>query len=515
MIKKPLLRKFDNIADEISGGISQFFKKNVWALSLALLAGIYVNGFDITNVTFSIDEEFFFTSGHFGAEWLTLERWGLYLLSRIVPMVWYPFISQLVGLIFMVLAAVLVVSKYDKISTGAKLIFCVLVATSPVFAYMAAFSTQIAYFGVAAFIAVASYEMFAKGAAKGGNKWWLLPSLICLTFATGSYQSFLLLFLMPLIIDNLIKYVYKETDITSVIKITIYAVIFMLIAFVCHNLIIKIIGMQTSEYTSNFLYWSWSNIFPTMQSALSQVYRMVVGSHQYPLLTIFATFALFFSLPRILILQKDFTFKNMFKVLFLILLFIGSAASLQVALGGWIPTRILVNVTFFFAGSIFIYYLVGSKIEKLLICVFVVFSIFYHGSVVTRLFFSNYIATEADKVVATRVLDKIYDIAPDFYYGKTPVAFIGRHDYMKRSQAIKDNDVSGSSFWTWDNGNPARMIRFMQVMSGLPMQARLANEEEYAKARKYSETMPAWPAKDSVQLHDGVVVVKFAKQMSD
>lgn len=515
MSEKPMLEKYDNLADRITGGISEFFKKNILVLALALLAGIYVNGFDITNVTFGIDEELFFTSGHFGKEWLTLDRWGIYLLSRIIPMVWYPFISQLIGIIFMILAAILIVSKYDKITTSAKLIFCILIATSPIFAYMSAFSIQIAYFGIGVFITVASYRIYCNVIAGGGSKLYLIPALACMILAVGVYQSFIVLFLMPLAIDNFIKFINNKITIKQIIIITAYACLFLLVAIMFNYLIVKILAFQSNGYTSHFLYWVRRSVIINLGEVFVQMYRMMIGIAQYPTLTFVATISLFLSIPHIMRIQGDKSFKNFLRIFFMIFLFAFSGSALATAMGGELPTRVQTSVTFFFAGSIFIYYIVGSKIEKLLICVFVIFSIFYHGSLVTRLSFSNYIATEADKVVATRVLDKIYDIAPDFYYGKTPVAFIGGHDYMKRSQAIKDNDVFGGSFWTWDKGNPRRMINFMKVMSGLPMEARLANAEEYEKAKEYAKNMPAWPSMDSVQLHDGVVIVKFAKQSKD
>lgn len=509
------MENLNSFANSVMIKFVSFFKQNLTIILISLAAGIYVNGFAVTNPILSIDQELFFTSGHLGIEWLQLGRWGIYFLSRIIPMNSFPFISQITGIIFMALAALLIVNKYDKIPQGAKIIFCVLVTTSPIFAHMEYFSVQISYFAIGVFIAVASYEMFIKGIEDKNKRWLLFPSIFCLTFATGVYQSHVLLFLMPLAIDNFVKFINNETTFTKIVKTTAYALIFILIAIGFHYLILKMLAFQSSGYTDTFLYWTRVDILQNIGKEMMQVYRILMGQLQYPVLLQFATFALLLSIPHIFHINKNKTFKNLLIIIFLVLLFIGSAVSLRLAMGGYMPTRVLVNLTFFMAGALFIYYIVSSKIEKLLIGVFVIFSVFYNGSHVTQLFFSSYLTLEADKVVAERVLEKIYDVEPNFYYGKTPVAFIGFHYYGTRNQAIIHNEVFGGSFWTWDNGNPARMINFMKVMSGLPMEARLANAEEFKAAKEYSKNMPIWPSKDSVQLHNGVVIVKFALHLPD
>lgn len=70
------MENLNSFANSVMIKFVSFFKRNLTIILISLAAGIYVNGFDITNVIFSIDEENFFASGHFSKSWLPFDRWG-------------------------------------------------------------------------------------------------------------------------------------------------------------------------------------------------------------------------------------------------------------------------------------------------------------------------------------------------------------------------------------------------------------------------------------------------------
>lgn len=240
--------------------------------------------------------------------------------------------------------------------------------------------------------------------------------------------------------------------------------------------------------------------------------RVLFGSVQYYKLNIVACLMLLVAIIHIINNKNQKWYKTLLGILCLIALLIGSTQAMRLALGGgFLVVRILAAISIFFAGAVLIYYVVGSKIEKLFVTVFVIFSVFYHGSVATRQFMAGYYTLESDKTVANLILSRVYDIAPGFYTGRISIAFIGNLDYGKRSPLrIQNEETLGGSFWQWDNGNPNRMLNFMRIMNGLPMRARLAEGDDYQKAKDYSNSMPTWPNKESVKLHKGVVIVKFS-----
>lgn len=70
------MENLNSFANSVMIKFVSFFKQNLTIILISLAAGIYVNGFAVTNVIFSIDEENFFTSGHFSKSWLPFDRWG-------------------------------------------------------------------------------------------------------------------------------------------------------------------------------------------------------------------------------------------------------------------------------------------------------------------------------------------------------------------------------------------------------------------------------------------------------
>lgn len=505
-----MMSRFDGFYDACSNTVTGFFKKNYPVILAGFLAGVYVNGFDITNTILSIDKERWWVFNDSGNLWLILERWGLFLLHKIIPAP-YQFVGQITGLLFMSIAGALIVQKYNKASSMGGGIFCILFTSSTIFLSMETFSNQIAYYSIAIFLAVVSYELFDK-ALKSKKYILLLPSFVCLLIAIGSYQSLFSIFATVFSINLFMEYSDNNINIKDIIKRTILVILFICIAILGNYLVVKCLAIPKNTYIDNYFHWSKYSLLHNFKNTLVQIYRSLVGIHQYPALNIIAIPALLASCFHILKIKRQPFYKTIIELLLLTIIFITSTHSVIIALGGgYVPLRILSSISIFLAASIFIYYTLSYKIEKLLITVIVIFSVFYSGSVATKKYMAGYYTLESDKTLATLVLSRVYDVAPGFHTGQTPIAFIGSHDYKTRNPLrIQTDEVMGGSFWQWDGGQPARMIKFMGIVSGVPMEAQLALGEQYQKAKEYSKNMPAWPDKGSVKLHDGVVIVKFA-----
>lgn len=374
---------------------------------------------------------------------------------------------------------------------------------------METFSYQIAYHNIAIFLVAISYEIFDKS-FKSKKYALLAPALICLVLAIGSYQSLFSFFPAIFALKLFIEYFDNNINIKEMIKRTLYVILFLIIALLCHYIIVKILGYSDSKYQSNWFSWAKYSAIENITNIFKQIYESTIGIKQFPTLHLVALISLFATWLHILRVKKQPLYKTTLEFLFLTILFIGSTHSVIIALGGTIILRTLSVLSIFFAGSIFIYYLLGSKIEKLLITAFAIFAVFYNGSVMTRQYMAGYYTMESDKTLATLILGRVYNVAPEFYTGQIPIAFIGSHNYGTRNPLRTQHDVMGGSLWQWDNGNPYRMMNFIRIVSGVPMEARIANHEEYQKALEYSKNMPAWPDKGSVELHDGVIIVKLS-----
>ena len=83
---------------------------------------------------------------------------------------------------------------------------------------------------------------------------------------------------------------------------------------------------------------------------------------------------------------------------------------------------------------------------------------------------------------------------------------------MQRSASVYPlvyTTTSGASFFEWDDGNPLRMVRYMNLV-GYPQYVPVAIDQRPRFASVYQE-MPIWPMEGSVKLLDGVVLVKLSE----
>lgn len=115
-----MMERFDGFADTCSNAVTDFFKKNYLIILAGFLAGVYVNGFDITNTILGVDKENFWPFNESGLFWLIQERWGMALLNKIIPLTQYQFISQITGLLFLSIAGVIIIRTHisSRINRG-------------------------------------------------------------------------------------------------------------------------------------------------------------------------------------------------------------------------------------------------------------------------------------------------------------------------------------------------------------------------------------------------------------
>lgn len=90
---------------------------------------------------------------------------------------------------------------------------------------------------------------------------------------------------------------------------------------------------------------------------------------------------------------------------------------------------------------------------------------------------------------------------------------IGSHPAELNNSCIR-GEVIGYSFFEWDTQvepygyfNTRRVLGFLHTLGANYVQGDM---EQTKAALEYSESMSSWPAKESVTLHDGVIIIKLS-----
>ena len=125
--------------NKISDNIYAFFVQYKNILFISFFVAVFVNAVDIFTIKFGIDAEYFVISETTG--YTSQQRYGSLILYYLFPFARYHILSQITGLIALILAALLTISRHN-ISNNSKLLFVLLFITYPNFAFIQYFYLQ-------------------------------------------------------------------------------------------------------------------------------------------------------------------------------------------------------------------------------------------------------------------------------------------------------------------------------------------------------------------------------------
>ncbi|MDD7175289.1 MAG: glucosyltransferase domain-containing protein [Clostridiales bacterium] len=129
-----------------------------------------------------------------------------------------------------------------------------------------------------------------------------------------------------------------------------------------------------------------------------------------------------------------------------------------------------------------------------------------------QLYLKKQLEYDATQTVMTRVLDRI-EQTDGYVVGETPVKFIGTLDgspLAKRRKAFLNSYVVTGAWSNYALTYYGTFWHYFEVILGYPIQP--FKGELDASQAKMAEQMPAFPAKGSVEIVDGVLLVKLSEQ---
>ncbi len=465
----------------------------------AIISYVIVYGYELSHFTLSIDEEFI--TNNYQA--LSLGRWGHELLHKYVfhePYV--PFASLFFALTLMAFSSVLV-ADYIGLSVTESIVFVVLVASMPQFAYQAEFSQQIDTVSIAVLAATASVIFLDKNS----KIVFILLSIV----AVSIYQSIITVPITLFLSRTLYSILVRKEQIRFkdwMVKAVMLFVL-LLIALAINNflliLVLKIYNVSKTNYINDIIMWGKQG---TAQS-LIHIFTNPIGSYFRKPVYGLLLFPLCI-IPCIIILYNAIKEKTFLSTAVLVFALFGSIFMLNVVSGGGLPTRTYVSLPYVFAllVAISLSLISAQNVTKLIVCSLFLFSATYQSSL---LFYSDEMAGQADNTFANRLLDAIYNKYPSFDPHTVPVFFYGSYKPIN-NWVVGHETGFGNSFFSWDNGNDARMVNYFNVTN----KAALINasvDQKYS-VLNYAQSLSPWPAKDAISLENGILIIKLSNNFN-
>lgn len=489
-----------------------YLEREKYFLFFCLAITIIAFGFEIFNISISIDEEVASVVDQPMKVWLSMDRWGMYLLNALFhPGPPLPFFHFSMGLVSNLVAFLIVTHIWDFSSSGVKYIAAIPALSYPSLSFTLTFNqSQYGYF-VGLVLAVLAVYAFIH-VKHSVRRYVVVMGMLMLSISI--YQSTLLA--APVVFC--IYLFQKARDAESLRTYAVQFVQFMLLvvgSVVLHEVlsgIIRQVFEVTSRYqrienvySGEFLH-SYDPFF-----VIREITAVLVGQRWYIgwIMGFLVGISILCNFVMLWIRKSDLKEKLMRSV-FLVTAIL-SPFVLVLATGRIWPMRTFVALPLLVAGLVTLLAFHLSRRQLILLGVYMAccFVHFVHSN--TRLFYSDYMIWEQQKLLVNRVASYLEnhhgEILTDT--SRHPIVFVGVPRFSE-SLVVRHEETFGAPIFHWDTGgNNNRIIRIFSIL-GVDY-FRRPNRSEISKARKFSAKMTNWPAQESVQFQDGIFIIRFSE----
>lgn len=489
---------FNNIKLELLiTDISEFFIKYKNIILISFFVALFINAVDVFTIKFGIDSESYAITDSPQIYYDT-QRYGSWILYYILPFARYHIVSQIIGIFALTLAALLTISRHN-LPNGAKLLFVLLFVTYPNFAFLQYFYFQSAYNFTGLLFVVIAYRLIEKN-----NILSYILAVVLLFIGISSYQANIAVFLSVMMINVILDYINDKNIKISLIHI-IKPTIMLIISTLIYYIIIKFANNGLSGYHGQFTEYYKNGIIEGLGNVFKNIWQILFsnGFHGSHTANIIITVILIICILYNIINYKKY--KENIKLSFLILLWLFSIFSINIAFGTIVPIRAEITFAFYPAFIFMLIFCFNNKLKYLAI-ILAVFIIGFHASNIVKYQMCYYLTFKQNEVLANDIINRIYNKYPEITNGKYKIRFTGMISFVKHP-LIKGREFFSWSFFGSGNDDNYRRLDFLKLQ-GFPMNIKIGKMTD--DMMKKVKDMPAYPDNDCVNLIDGVVVVKLS-----
>ncbi|MHC5606991.1 glucosyltransferase domain-containing protein [Escherichia coli] len=476
------------------------YKDSIIIFLSALISSLIVYGYELTNFTMSVDEEF---SDNFNNT-ISLGRWGhAFLKLFILPEPYIPFFTALLSLVALSLSAFLT-ARLLKLDTFNSSILAVLYISFPQFAYQLEFSNQSDTVSLAIVASILVVHCFVQG-KQSILSFRTLIAVFLYTLSISVYQSFAIL---PIVIY--IAYITSENirdkhtvaeNLINLIKFGVVAVISTVIYYFLNIYIQSQLGLS-STYLQKMVGWNFSDINSSISQAIGYVVGYFNGGSYFGFKVYSITLIAYVVVVVRLLIKRQVTTSNLILPALLLI----SPMIMIVALCANLPPRTMLGLSVSFSVIITLS-LLDTRLKAVKLGVAAI-ALAVGCANSSKLFYSDMIAYKSDESNARLIVNSIYTKYPFFDANKSPVYFYGGY-YTKRPWKIESSDSFGGTILSWNGGVNKRIHAFLRT-EGIA-DFKMMDPKAVWKVREYATKQQLWPHPDSIQFKDGVMIVRLGR----
>lgn len=494
-----------------------FVNNNKGVIIFSFLVAIFTYGYELFNFTLSIDEEIdSFRTAAEATVYLDVGRWGIYFLNQVLtPESLMPYFPFLMAITFLATSAILFITHF-KFNFFAKLIFSTVFITHPIHTYYLGFNTSAMYYGVGMVLTALSFLAYNAESSNQNAKHTLnLLSVLLLIFALSLYQSHLTIFLVMGLFSVFYHQFHNPDNparkailqILRLLAIIVVAVILhQVINLFVKDVVLGNISGGQNEYFDKMFAWNNEPFEEIITSVFLGIKKYLTGRGYFGGVS---TQSLVFIFPLILIyIVKIGTGINnkMFMTLVFLMLIIAPFA-IVILNGTPLPVRTLMALPLMLGILWAFSYENSAWWLRRIMFIFIVFVLLNNTYTNTRLFYASRISWQADRNMAIRITERIYNLDLPEGAAMPPVAFVGSYQHPSNDLFIRSS-IHGASFFYWDKGAHYRIKPFFKTLGINDL--RIIKYPGTNNLNEVVRQMPSWPDKGSVKLGENLIIVKLS-----
>lgn len=501
--------------------VIDFFKKNKFFLIYLISISVFSYGFELFNFVLSIDEEVYVynseTNRWVANAWIGQSRWGMSLLSLLMPDPIFPFTPFFLCLFSSALAFPLIVRIWSNDRCIAEYVAAPIALTFPSLYFLFSFNTLNFGVGIGFLTCALGVWFFLRKTVTS-----FLCAAVLIAFSIGIYQA-LISYLLVLYIFHLFANIFlleknfSKSEVVDFSKFTLLILSSLIIYQLTAKFFMFYYNVGQSPYLGYFTSFSienfWHDVWISTSNTLSNMFSYYMGTSHIFIDKIYSL-AILTTLCTALIVTKIVSInkvdiKSKIVCLFLFMLALLSPFLLgYINLGNLMP-RTMLGIPLALSGIVF-FSVKKSKLRltKILILLMAVLCSINFSIINNRLAFSGYMAWQSDRELASQIISKIHNM-DDSLPRKMPylIEVVGQYNRLETPIYI-NRDTIGPSFFAWDGGSAGRVVALIATMNGRKDFGVASLKERFTLIDK-AVNMPVWPHKNSVDVVNNIVVIKF------
>lgn len=455
----------------------------------------------MTSLPLTIDAELN-TISPYAIGWIMQGRWTTYFLTLVMPMPVVPYFTIAVfGLFSSISYNILLISCNLRKDMRTLLAFAVFISF-PIWSTLLEFPANTVSAGLALLLCVIAAAELARNPFRFLS---LLGQVAAVTLAVGAYQSFVFVYIAFAIGVVL----FQDGQIRNTVRLVCIIALVSVLSVISH-LIIQTILLEIYEINQQYIGTFFhpllliNDTITVVMRSLLVFYNIYTGNKDF-----FGVFL--WAVPFIIALSiVSVCHKSLFKGFLLAASFLLPLPLLLIS-GGWLPFRTLIAIPV--SIGICTLFLVQSEwlgVRRMGIFLSAVLAL-QSAAAISQYQGARILTEKFDQATGAEIYYRISSVAETD--GSKTVDFFGALQGPQIYPVIPStigNSTAGASFFSWDGGNPQRMLAYMKMLgfSDLnlaPVETRQALKGEYAE-------MPRWPAPGSVRKLGDIILVKLGDQ---